>query len=375
MKIVKGDFLFILLAVLVACPLYAAEFTSDCYNWTGWTQNTYVGGYLGSGYQSAYQPGEYSTSTTISGLGADTDYVVWVRGHNVVGETSALRSVITANSGADKLGQYITHEIGFTADGWYWQKAGVIHTPVGTTSVDYAIYQAYPVANWKQADEVRLSDNLSYEPTETKLPGQGSVFIDAYHMSGWSSQSYNPYHSTGIGAGNTATTDPGTVSANEDDLGGFDPNMTYYVWARAGLNEDNKKRGINIVIEGNGYVLGSFTTHNDPYGSGETPSGSDWYWARGGSFDTGSSAILDITVTAAQGHDISAWKTVDAFLFTTDQSYRPKYGILLDVQCGDAGVNYMAGDINEDCYVDILDISLLAEQWLDCTNVADPNCN
>ena len=37
--------------------------------------------------------------------------------------------------------------------------------------------------------------------------------------------------------------------------------------------------------------------------------------------------------------------------------------------------SYPAGDLNHDCYVDMLDLALLAENWLDCTNPDDPICS
>lgn len=43
-----------------------------------------------------------------------------------------------------------------------------------------------------------------------------------------------------------------------------------------------------------------------------------------------------------------------------------------DVQCGDLG--YLPADINEDCYVDILDLKLVVSNWLGCTFEGDPDC-
>jgi hypothetical protein len=40
--------------------------------------------------------------------------------------------------------------------------------------------------------------------------------------------------------------------------------------------------------------------------------------------------------------------------------------------CGSQG--RYAGDINADCYVDMLDYSLIASQWLDCTDPTNPDC-
>ncbi len=40
--------------------------------------------------------------------------------------------------------------------------------------------------------------------------------------------------------------------------------------------------------------------------------------------------------------------------------------------CGSQGI-YL-GDVNADCYVDLLDFAILAEQWFDCTDPANADC-
>ena len=35
----------------------------------------------------------------------------------------------------------------------------------------------------------------------------------------------------------------------------------------------------------------------------------------------------------------------------------------------------LRGDLNSDCYVDLLDFIILADEWLKCTNLFDPTCN
>ena len=37
-------------------------------------------------------------------------------------------------------------------------------------------------------------------------------------------------------------------------------------------------------------------------------------------------------------------------------------------------VTFLPADLNRDCYVDMLDLAFLAQNWLDCTNPADSNC-
>ena len=39
------------------------------------------------------------------------------------------------------------------------------------------------------------------------------------------------------------------------------------------------------------------------------------------------------------------------------------------------GLTYFAGDINEDCHVDLADFAEIAENWLECNDVSDPRCN
>jgi hypothetical protein len=301
----------------------------ETHNWTGWSSSTYNWGqpYLGSGYKTVQNPGEASTSATVSGLTSDTDYVVWVRGWTTPGQARALRSIVTANSGANKLGQFITQEA-VPAGDWYWQKAGIIHTPTSTTSIDYSVHQAYPSSDWENLDQIRLSDDLNYQPTELKLANQGGVFIDGYHMGGgWASQTYNPYGSTPyLGAGNISGLSPSAAMYN--DLGGFSANTTYYAWVRAGQHDDGLDRSLQTTITGASGVLLNSVHHSGSYAAGELAplGGSAWYWQQVGSFTTGASDTeLDFTIGVGAGHSASAWKAIDSVYLSTDASYNPFY--------------------------------------------------
>jgi hypothetical protein len=45
------------------------------------------------------------------------------------------------------------------------------------------------------------------------------------------------------------------------------------------------------------------------------------------------------------------------------------------VSCADeTGEGYFAGDVNEDCYVDLQDIKAMAQIWLDCNDIGNENC-
>jgi hypothetical protein len=47
-----------------------------------------------------------------------------------------------------------------------------------------------------------------------------------------------------------------------------------------------------------------------------------------------------------------------------------------ELLCGQAGTVYLLGDLNKDCYVNILDFSVFAADWLKCTDPADTdNCS
>ncbi len=321
-NVMKKSLLVTILCLgIVVGAVNAVLIDEDVYYWDGQTPAASGSGYLGSGFRTAQNPGETPTVATINGLSGDTDYVVWVRAWAKVGGIQAIRSIITANSGADKLGQYITHETGFSTNDWYWQKAGIIHTPAGVTSIDYAIHQAYRGSDWECADQVRLSDDLNYEPTENKLANQGGVFIDTYDMDGY----WGKYTSSkDIGKGYIAGPMPGLSWYN--DLGGFSPNTTYYVWVRAGMGEDNKARNIRTTVSDDSGTLLSAVSHDGKYGPGELPGGSGWYWEQIGSFTTGTDTSLDFTVSVGAGHDPSVWKSIDAIYLTTDPSYSPIYG-------------------------------------------------
>ena len=321
------------IALIVFCfavtigSLYAAVIDEDIYGWTGWSARTDISGYIGSGFKSAQAPGENPVSTNITGLAADTDYVVWIRAYAKVGAIRAVRSVVTANAGTNKLGRFITHERGFSANGWYWQKAGVIHTPVAVTSVTYSIYQAYNVADWKHADQVRLSDDLSYEPAETILNESAAIFIDCYYMNGgWGSQTYNPYSATSyIGKGNISGKSPGP--ATYDNLGGFQTNTEYAVWVRAGLNDDGKKRSIKTTVSDVGGELLSVVSHDGSFAAGELDpyGGPAWYWEKLGTFINGANTVLNFKIEVAAGHDPTAYKCVDTILLTADTASLPLY--------------------------------------------------
>ena len=45
-----------------------------------------------------------------------------------------------------------------------------------------------------------------------------------------------------------------------------------------------------------------------------------------------------------------------------------------DPYCGDSNTIYLLGDLNKDCYVNLLDIAVLASEWMMCTDPADPLC-
>ena len=42
--------------------------------------------------------------------------------------------------------------------------------------------------------------------------------------------------------------------------------------------------------------------------------------------------------------------------------------------CGDEGTVFPQGDLNRDCYTNLEDMAVLAEQWLLCSDAADPTC-
>jgi len=56
-------------------------------------------------------------------------------------------------------------------------------------------------------------------------------------------------------------------------------------------------------------------------------------------------------------------------------SSNPAHALADPNTCGEEGTIYLVGDLNHDCYIDLKDISILAESWLSCTDPADPTCN
>ena len=45
-----------------------------------------------------------------------------------------------------------------------------------------------------------------------------------------------------------------------------------------------------------------------------------------------------------------------------------------DPFCGDENTIYLPGDLNMDCYINLLDLAVFAIDWMACTNPADPLC-
>jgi hypothetical protein len=38
------------------------------------------------------------------------------------------------------------------------------------------------------------------------------------------------------------------------------------------------------------------------------------------------------------------------------------------------GLNYLPGDLNKDCYINLTDFALLAQEWLKCSDVTNLIC-
>jgi hypothetical protein len=70
------------------------------------------------------------------------------------------------------------------------------------------------------------------------------------------------------------------------------------------------------------------------------------------------------------------WKSVAAEGTLDDNTARSIVSIYREtgghLNCGG---NYLPGDANEDCYVNILDVKMMAEEWLDCSSIDRANCD
>ena len=100
-------------------------------------------------------------------------------------------------------------------------------------------------------------------------------------------------------------------------------------------------------------------------------------------FTQGGSDTYTVTVNAVDDQDVEG---DHAGLIThTIISDDPSYAVfgLNDVSvaiadnepyCGDENTIYLPGDLNTDCYVNLLDIAILALEWMQCTDPADPLC-
>ena len=114
--------------------------------------------------------------------------------------------------------------------------------------------------------------------------------------------------------------------AYTNDFGGFSTNTTYYMWVRAGLNEDSADRQLQSWIADDSGQLATFLTHGGEYDTGELSGGNAWYWDLAGSFTTGTDSSLDISINIGPNNNTGVWKSIDEMLFTTDAGYAPVYG-------------------------------------------------
>ena len=56
-----------------------------------------------------------------------------------------------------------------------------------------------------------------------------------------------------------------------------------------------------------------------------------------------------------------------------EQNRRPFYGAIDSLKIS-TPPDYFSGDINKDGYVDLLDLAILAQSWLKCTDIDNPDC-
>ena len=62
--------------------------------------------------------------------------------------------------------------------------------------------------------------------------------------------------------------------------------------------------------------------------------------------------------------------------FTGLLPYPPAEDYVADIPtaCGESGTEYLPADVNQDCYVNLADFAMMAQQWLLCTNPEDQDC-
>lgn len=62
---------------------------------------------------------------------------------------------------------------------------------------------------------------------------------------------------------------------------------------------------------------------------------------------------------------------IDYIRWDTTGAYTPVEPMI----CGEEGTLYLAGDLNKDCYVNLLDIAVWSEEWLGCTDLQTSYCD
>ena len=43
--------------------------------------------------------------------------------------------------------------------------------------------------------------------------------------------------------------------------------------------------------------------------------------------------------------------------------------------CGDFGTEYLDTDVSRDCYVNLIDFAMIADEWLNCSDPANAQCD
>ena len=136
---------------------------------------------------------------------------------------------------------------------------------------------------------------------------------------------------------------------------------------------------IDLEVDGNGNPVVAVVHSN--YATGWDQSYVDYYVYQGGGWSGSTIAIIP---TADKPFSLD---------LTFDESGRPFIAVLLknlgnsyfDVYyttkfstetlvCGDYGTVYLGDDFNKDCYVNLLDLNVLVQQWLECTTPGIAGC-
>ena len=189
-------------------------------------------------------------------------------------------------------------------------------------------------------------------PASVFAIGDAQFTINNNGISSWRLDSYSP------------------AEANVGPLAVPNPTLNLVINKRYEITDPNfGVHPFELIAKGSSAAQDTVLLSNRSGITGAFESDSNVAWQ-----DTGTSVVsftLTNTLANAMSPDGSHVPGYRCGIHTT--AMRGNINIKPAPVCGDPAHLPLPGDINSDCFVDLFDFSLMANDWLDCTS-PDPNC-